>query len=444
MRARQESIYGRLGTLIIVLLMGTSSQLGAGPIITGYTGSVAGSGQIVVAGAGFGTNGSAAPIKFDDFENGANGTALNKQDSSWQKYNDGVNFSNAVSHSGSLCVGTEIPDGESFNTNYFITDQPSDELFISYWWRTVGADVSDHTIVKLTRICSSEEAGGGGVYNGPGNTSLGGTFDFSENSGPYCAYNNGVTDEVILKYFDFPPLNAWLKIEMYKKLSTPGVKNGVMECTLLGVDHAIDTAALTRAAGKSFKLNSVLLGLMDGNAGSHHYQAYIDDIYINNTRARIEIGNAGTWSACSVREVQIPAVWTDTQLKFSIRLGAFAPSDKLYLYVVDVNGRVNATGYPLFSSKISAVPLFQPGGSLGFCDIACFRLSSRTMKLSASLAQKGELSLSVFDISGKRLWSTRVFGSLKSESIIPLPTKPFIVVAKQQKNSYSKIFYRQH
>jgi hypothetical protein len=440
---KHESLISQICNVKTFFLCGISTlfiQAFATPFITGFSGVIVDRSTITITGKMFANKANAAPIKFDSFENGVNDTALNRRDPSWQKYGDGAKYSNTTSHSGTLSVKSAITNGESFNTNYFTYNAPSSGVFISYWWRTLNGDNTDKTIVKLTRICSSTTAGGGGVYNGTGNTSLGGTFDFSSRCGPYCAYDNGATTETVLKQFAFPPLNQWQKIEMFKKLSTPGVKDGIVECRILGVDYAIDTAALTRAAGQSFKLNTVLLGLMEGNSQSHNYEAYIDDIYIDSTRARIEIGNASTWSACSIREIQLPTVWTDTLLKCSLNLGQFTSSSKLYLYIVDTDGRVNANGFPLFTFQAGFAPTYQQKEFQGICKISFKPNSPSTMKLVVSPAEKGNLSLSVFDMSGKKFWNKRISGSSKSEFIIPLLVTPFIVNVAQQQNNYSKIY----
>lgn len=362
---------------------------------------------IAIDGSGFGIKVGASPVKFDDFENGIAQTALNDRDASWNIYwgtkGYGVNYSNTYAHSGSLSVSSLIAGGESFKTNYFTYAPGSREMFISYWWRTVRGDAADTTIIKMTRICSSEAAGGGGVYNGDGNTSLGGTYNLGGGSGPYCAYNNGVTSEVVLKYFKAPPLNAWVKVEMYKKLSTPGANDGIMECNLLGIDYAIDTAAMTRAAGKSFLLNTVLLGTMDGSDKTHDYEIYIDDVYIDSTRARVEIGNSATWSGCTIRETQLPVSWSDTVISSTIKPGLFTIAQPKYVYVVDAKGAVNQTGYPLATGTLIA-SVSPTRRESDFREIVLRTCGTGRMELHFEQLQQGDLSVSLVSASGKTVW----------------------------------------
>lgn len=73
-----------------------------------------------------------------------------------------------------------------------------------------------------------------------------------------------------------------------------------------------------------------------------------DDIYIDNSWARVEIGDQPTYSACTHREIQIPqAIWNDGQLQINVNQGSFADNSTAYLYVVDENGEVNISGYPV-------------------------------------------------------------------------------------------------
>ncbi|MFA6198430.1 MAG: hypothetical protein WC734_04760 [Patescibacteria group bacterium] len=78
--------------------------------------------------------------------------------------------------------------------------------------------------------------------------------------------------------------------------------------------------------------------------GSYNY----DDIYFDYTQARVEIGNTSTWDTNTHREIQIPhTTWNDDQIQFTVNQGTFTNGESAYLYVVDENGVVNTTGYPI-------------------------------------------------------------------------------------------------
>ncbi len=80
----------------------------------------------------------------------------------------------------------------------------------------------------------------------------------------------------------------------------------------------------------------------------------VSDIYIDSTRAHVFISDASSWvsswTAATVTthsEVQIPSVWTDTEITITVNQGSFANSSEQYLYIVDINGDVNTIGYPI-------------------------------------------------------------------------------------------------
>ena len=76
-------------------------------------------------------------------------------------------------------------------------------------------------------------------------------------------------------------------------------------------------------------------------------QIYWDELYVDYTRARVEIGDASTWSACTHREIQIPASWSDTLITATVNTGSFPAGSQGYVYVVDASGVANEHGRPL-------------------------------------------------------------------------------------------------
>ena len=71
---------------------------------------------------------------------------------------------------------------------------------------------------------------------------------------------------------------------------------------------------------------------------------YWDEVYIDTTQARVEIGNASSWSACTHREIQIPSSWSSSSISVTVNQGSFSDGGGAYLYVVDSNGNVNDSG----------------------------------------------------------------------------------------------------
>ena len=73
---------------------------------------------------------------------------------------------------------------------------------------------------------------------------------------------------------------------------------------------------------------------------------YMDDVYAAPTLARVELGNASTYDACTHREIQVPSAWSDTSITITPDKGSFSDSDNAYLFVVNADG-VPSAGYEL-------------------------------------------------------------------------------------------------
>ncbi len=72
-----------------------------------------------------------------------------------------------------------------------------------------------------------------------------------------------------------------------------------------------------------------------------------DEVYVDRTQARVELGDAATWTASTHFEIQIPEAWSTTAVTFRVNRGTLPPGETAYLYVVDSEGNVNADGYPV-------------------------------------------------------------------------------------------------
>lgn len=82
---------------------------------------------------------------------------------------------------------------------------------------------------------------------------------------------------------------------------------------------------------------------------------WFNEIYLDSTPQRVEIGNASTWAACSVREPSVPSAWSDTAITATVNLGAHPNSGPAYLYVFDSTNTPNTNGYPITLGSGSTV-----------------------------------------------------------------------------------------
>ncbi|VAW70586.1 hypothetical protein MNBD_GAMMA10-1273, partial [hydrothermal vent metagenome] len=110
----------------------------------------------------------------------------------------------------------------------------------------------------------------------------------------------------------------------------------------------------TRDQGETFQYNSVILGLMFANtnweAGAVH-DMYIDDVYIDNTLARVELCEGSTWATRGVCNPQPPIKWSNSSVQVTVNLGEWLAGTSAYLYVVNAAGDAGTTGYQVLLSN---------------------------------------------------------------------------------------------
>jgi hypothetical protein len=74
---------------------------------------------------------------------------------------------------------------------------------------------------------------------------------------------------------------------------------------------------------------------------------YYADVYYDHSLARVMIGNASTYLACTIVEPQILSAWSDTSITATLNQARLDVLPGKYLYVFDAAGVVNAAGYAL-------------------------------------------------------------------------------------------------
>lgn len=79
-------------------------------------------------------------------------------------------------------------------------------------------------------------------------------------------------------------------------------------------------------------------------------RAIYDDVYLAtgaNAAARVEIGNASTYSACTRLAIATPTNWSATSIVATVRSGDFSSGEYVYLFVVDADNTPSVGYGPL-------------------------------------------------------------------------------------------------
>ena len=76
---------------------------------------------------------------------------------------------------------------------------------------------------------------------------------------------------------------------------------------------------------------TVLITMLFYSKFAHYY----DDIYIDSTLARVEIGNSTNYYSSTHRELQIPVSWNNTTITVELNQGSFQAGQEVYLFVIN-------------------------------------------------------------------------------------------------------------
>lgn len=298
---------------------------------------------ITVTGTGFGTKPSATPWLWDDFEGGAANQPLST--GGWQHYSHAsYPIYVAGGYASAQAAHTPMPRAaDNFNTAGR-KGLDTLEAYYSYRFRydiVDGSFATDGAFIKLLRsnadpdFYRSNPRFYTSLFPAAGQVNAG----FSDTAA-------GI-DEIHWAHADMAS-GAWHRLEVYYRYSDPaGADNGQLYAWLNGQRFASYTNVVTRSASSSGRvIDNFLLPFMADRLFNLALNVYVDDVYIDRTQARVEIGNAPTWAQCTRREVQIPTAWSDSRITVSVHRGGFASGERAYLYVIDASGNASA-GIPL-------------------------------------------------------------------------------------------------
>jgi len=76
-----------------------------------------------------------------------------------------------------------------------------------------------------------------------------------------------------------------------------------------------------------------------GADGNDHF--YLDDAYVSNTWARVEIGNSPDYANCTKREIQLPVSWNASDIRVRMNQGSFVAGETAYVFVTNEQGSVS-------------------------------------------------------------------------------------------------------
>ncbi len=345
--------------------------------ITGVDDSSPGHDQsVVITGTGFGTKTNVAPQSFTDFETAQDG--LNTPGDGTQLTDNDVGDGDGQWAN----VSTEAVHPKFSNTNqrtnsgynakfYYYSSDPDNEIhsglvwqgaraatggkmFTSFWikhsWGSLyGSEAAAQ--YKMTRFTGHDYYTTAGIvasnmwYRGTGVAS-------SVREKNEAGWTNDVGTYLLTKYYQ-PNVfeqSEWCLYQIWAigtSDATGEIHYRILRPNAASVGSDDTTGVTTLKTGQSLQDCRYSLMYTNLTAQSAPIEAttYIDDIYIDDSWARVEIGNNSSYDSCTHREMQIPTAWNATSITVDVNTGSL-PNGTYYIFVVDNDGAESA-GYEI-------------------------------------------------------------------------------------------------
>jgi hypothetical protein len=341
-RVESRQLVWSVAASVTLMLAGVSAH---GQSIGSVSGSPSHGASVVISGSSFGTKPTAAPIKWDDFERGTDGTPVKVSDG-WSSVDgwDGSShshppyYSTAGKHAGNLGVTFPFVDG-TYNSSMLRYGDFANGFYIDFWYRYQPAtpNASRNNKIFLVYGTNSDYP----QVHFAGHCDLGGSilFDMRASTAGGSVDYTGMNQNNVIG-------GELRHVQVWMDPSDPGAANGVIWAALDGrvISDRNDMRSYIAGGGT---WNSVRVGYYVAHDGiadcpaSGDAYAFWDNIYIDNTQARVELGNNAVYSACTYREIQVPTDWSSSQITVNVNQGNFQAGDTPYLFVVTAAGAVS-------------------------------------------------------------------------------------------------------
>lgn len=311
-----------------------------------------------ISGSDLGSKSVPGPLAFDSFDGGTPGSQIAGNAMSgggvWRNetYNTAPVYSADTRTANGLCSSHPLAGGTGVNhaplwCDFAETNQST--IYVSFWTKftyVLGSD--SEWQLKYWRLTDGTSDVDTNTYfqdlwwtNRVPN--LMGYFEFFLNptnpEWPNYSIEQGYGD-ISLDYDKAP--NEW---HYYQFAIKQDAVNGSCLIWIDGQQVASETAMTTFETGEIVK--SLTLGwYMGNNVGDGTASLYFDDVYIDNSWKRVEVGDNAIYANCTHREIQPAITWSDTGITGTFNQGSFETGDTVYVFVVDEEG-VPSDGYPV-------------------------------------------------------------------------------------------------
>jgi hypothetical protein len=339
---------------IVAVLLAVGSQLPAAPSVTSTSGTAEHGATLNISGTGFGTKATPGPIRFDTFEDGVVGTNVTTTGFWSAEVPPLTLFDDAthapLRHARSAKHIRWHSDALNRNRSFYKDDigfESTGKAYVNVWlymdFVSGTPELSAGWQLKLFRIQA----------------------DSHHSLPPYLICNVMTLDEETVSYWVIPvshnssiwPGSGWMREHYWVNMAME-YKDSSMNTTD-GQAHFYSSRPLvdsayykgsrtnieTRYDTVTAYANDLSLGYLLVNGGEEA-NTYWDDIYADNSWARVEIGDQPIYANCRHREMQVPTAWSPSSVSVTVNQGSFNNGQQVYLFVVDEDGATSA-GLPV-------------------------------------------------------------------------------------------------
>jgi hypothetical protein len=370
-----KRVFELFGTTLIAALILPLWAL-AEPNITGVKGLVSSEENLDVYGSTFGNKAQPAPIRYDDFESGTTVGNLIADDLTW--WSRQIGPGNIASIANDNCrpnktkCGKFVESVDSSNTGIRgdsiyrrnVGFASTGKMYLNFWSyvNVLGTADGTSSSYQIKFVQTAKDWSPGSSVTLP-------TYEFSHWQYGSPPSNGWYNKSYLYNYWDgggsstsfsFPrdafKTPGWYQISVQTDFGTIGSANGstkmwVSKPGLTEAYSIVSTSGVKYVVASGYP-DYIKFGWYAGSyfptsSNTFTTTLYYDNIYIDNSWARVEIGDADTYDNCTHREIQIPVTWESGHISLKVNPGSFDLNNSVFLYVFDGSGAVNAKGYPL-------------------------------------------------------------------------------------------------
>jgi hypothetical protein len=345
-------------------------------VVSGVSGMFSQGGSITITGSAFGSNADGGPMLYDNFDN-ATGDIVTSAGAgkepqihagalssytAWVRDGGGDYTSRAITRDNdSLKAGStwharmnfDSNLGNFWGLNLHVPHQvgTGDELYVTFYFRFTKTHANYGRQIKSMVWYS-----GGSNDQGYFNAALG-----------TCQANDVWRGELLdVAYTGSTGVSAqaingqWVRQELYFKQGAPSTSNGYLYGAIFS---PTGTPSFNPSASGNIVTRTDSLVWSDWYFGGGYYDdcndadfpAFpgeetatidVDEFYMDDTLAHVEVCDSPTWAGRTKCELQVPTAWSDTSITATFNIG-YLSSGNAYVYVINAGGGVNAQGFEI-------------------------------------------------------------------------------------------------